>query len=76
MKGHAFDAISFLAGLVLALTGILFLVPYRPTDLFEVVGDIGGWMLAAILVAVGLVVLAPAIAGLRNDGQDEEDQAG
>ena len=76
MKTHEFDAISFLAGLVLALIGILFLVPYRPADLLEVVGDIGGWMLAAILVAVGLIVLAPAIAGLRRVGEDETDQTG
>lgn len=76
MKTHRFDGISFFAGLVLMILGIVFLVPYRPTDLVDIFGELGGWMLALFLLAVGLVVLTPAIAGLRDDGQDEEDQAG
>lgn len=75
MKTHRFDGISFFAGLVLMILGIVFLVPYRPTDLVAIFGELGGWMLALFLLAVGLVVLTPAIAGLRDDGQDEEDQA-
>lgn len=76
MKTHKFDGISFFAGLVLVIVGIVFLVPYRPTDLVDIFGDLGGWMLALFLLAVGLVVLAPAIAGLRHTGEDETNQTG
>lgn len=74
MKTHKFDGISFIAGLVLFIVGIAFLVPYRPVDLVEMFGDLGGWLLALFLLGLGLVVLAPAVAGMRGNGT-EEDQA-
>ena len=72
MKRHRFDALSFVSGLVMALIGLLFLLPEEPSDLFAILGDIGNWFWPVALGVVGIAVLAP-LAWRRVDGDDTED---
>ena len=71
MKSHAFDAISFITGLVATAIGLLFLIPQEPSDVFELVGDLGTWFWPVVLVAIGLAILVPLF--LRTGEDDEED---
>jgi hypothetical protein len=72
MKRHSFDGLSFFAGLVITVIGLAFLlVP----DLFELVDlftDAGSWFWAAVLIAVGIAIIAPAVVR-RPDSEDDEE---
>ena len=70
MKSHRFDAISFISGLVVALVGLVFLVPQTPVDLIDAVTSLGAWFWPVLLLAVGLAVLVPVF--LTRSGEDEE----
>jgi hypothetical protein len=72
MKSHAFDAISFITGLVATSIGLLFLIPQDPGDVFELVGDIGTWFWPVVLVAIGLAILIPLF--LKAGVDEEEDE--
>jgi hypothetical protein len=73
MKRHPFDGLSFFAGLVITAIGLAFLlVP----DVFDLVGlftDAGSWFWAAVLIAVGIAIIAPAVAR-RPSSDDEGDE--
>ena len=51
MKTHRFDAISFVAGLVATVIGLLFMIPADPTELIDYIGDVGSWFWPAVLIA-------------------------
>lgn len=72
MKRHSFDGLSFFAGLVITVIGLAFLlVP----DLFELVDlftDAGSWFWAAVLIAVGIAIIAPAVVRRPSPEDDEE----
>lgn len=72
MKRHSFDGLSFFAGLVITVIGLAFLlVP----DLFELVDlftDAGSWFWAAVLIAVGIAIIAPAVVRRPSPDDDEE----
>lgn len=71
MKSHRFDAISFISGLVVALVGLVFLVPQTPVDLIDAVTSLGAWFWPVLLLAVGLAVLVPVFA-TRSSAEDDE----
>lgn len=72
MKSHPFDAVSFVAGLVFTLIGLLFLIPNTPDELLDAVLGIKGWFWPLFLLGIGLVVLVPAIlTGLRTGNEDD-----
>ena len=70
MKRHEFDGVSFVAGILLAAVGLWFLVPGTPIEIFENIGDIASWIWPVVLVAVGIAILAPALARTRRDPDD------
>ena len=72
MKSHAFDAISFITGLVATAIGLLFLIPQEPSDVFELVGDFGTWFWPIVLVAIGLAILIPLFLKAGVDKEDDE----
>ena len=72
MKSHRFDAISFISGLVVALVGLVFLVPQTPVDLIDAVTSLGAWFWPVLLLAVGLAILVPVFLTQR----DEKDEPG
>lgn len=59
MKQHAFDATSFIFGVVLGAAGIGFLL----AEQYEWDVD-GRWVLPAALIALGVAGIAGAISGL------------
>lgn len=66
MKRHAFDPLSFLAGLVLGAIGLAYL-------LAEQAGwDVDSrWVLPLALIGLGVAGIAGALSGLRRDrGRD------
>ena len=72
MKIHKFDPISFFSGVVITATGLIFLIPQAPSDLFDAVGSLGNWFWPVLLLTVGAAVLAPIF--MRSKGQ-EGDQS-
>ncbi|MGH3649187.1 MAG: hypothetical protein ACRDU9_00645 [Acidimicrobiia bacterium] len=73
MKFHRFDALSFVSGLVATVIGLIFLIPAEPADLFDYFGDIGVWFWPAVLVAVGVAILAPLVTGHREEQAGDGD---
>jgi hypothetical protein len=83
MKTHRFDSLSFLAGLVMAVIGLAFLVYPRFGDLIDAITDAGAWFWPVAFIAVGIAILAPMAmgrrepadaAGLDNEAEDEESE--
>ena len=72
MKSHRFDAISFISGLVVALVGLVFLVPQTPVDLIDAVTSLGAWFWPVLLLAIGVAILVPVFLTRR----DEDDEPG
>ena len=74
MKRHAFDATSFIFGVVLGAAGIGFLL----AEQYEWDLD-GRWVLPAALIALGVAGIAGAISGLvprRSEaGEDANEEA-
>jgi hypothetical protein len=75
MKTHRFDALSFLAGLVITAIGLTFLLLPGIDDIVEVLTDSGAWFWPVVLIVIGIAVLAPlAVKGAGGD-DDREDQS-
>ena len=70
MKRHAFDATSFIFGVVLGAAGIGFLL----AEQFEWDVD-GRWVLPAALIALGVAGIAGAISGLAPRRESDADEA-
>lgn len=62
MKRHAFDATSFLAGLVLGAIALAYLVAEQSG------WDVDGrWVLPVVLIGLGVAGIVGAVGGLRRD---------
>lgn len=74
MKRHKFDPISLIAGLFIAGVGLVFLLPADLSDLIATFGgvdELAAWLWPVIFIAIGLLVILPAI--LRDRNQPDED---
>lgn len=76
MKTHRFDSISFLAGLLMTLIGLVFLLFPRFGDVIDVITDAGSWFWPAVFIAVGIAILAPMAMGRREPGDAAELENG
>jgi hypothetical protein len=74
MKTHSFDGLSFFAGLVITGIGLGFLLVPDVFELVDLFTDAGSWFWAVVLIALGVAVIAPAVAKRHND--DEHDDEG
>ena len=72
MKRHSFDGLSFFAGLVITGLGLAFLLVPDLFDLVDLFTDAGSWFWAAVLIAVGIAIIAPAV--VRRPSSDEDDE--
>ena len=70
MRTHRFDGVSFVSGIVITAIGLLFLIPNAPTEVFENLGNIGGWIWPLLFVSVGIAVLVPALSRARNESDN------
>lgn len=61
MERHSFDALSFAFGVVYTLAGILFLVPFTPFDLMDLVTASLRWVWPAAILLIGLAILVPLL---------------
>jgi cadmium resistance protein CadD (predicted permease) len=71
MKLHRFDALSFIFGVLIAATGLVFLVLPEPGDIVDVLTDFGSWFWPTVFIAIGLGILAPLLS--RNDDSEETE---
>ncbi|MGH8873363.1 MAG: hypothetical protein ACRDWS_15490 [Acidimicrobiia bacterium] len=71
MKSHRFDAISFFSGLVIALLGLVFLIPQTPVDIIDALTRLGSWFWPAVLLLVGIGVLIPVF--LPKDSEEKQE---
>ena len=72
MKMHKFDSLSFLAGLVITLIGLVFLLLPEVGDIVEVLTHAGSWFWPLVFIAGGIAVLAPVASRARGTGETEE----
>lgn len=76
MKRHNFDPISFIAGLFITLFGLVFLIPAEPGDLFGFFGgidELAAWLWPTAFIAIGLLVILPAVLRERNQSEEAID---
>jgi hypothetical protein len=73
MKRHAFDGLSFFAGLVITGVGLAFLLVPDLFDLVDLFTDAGSWFWAVVLIAVGIAIIAPAVTK-RSVSDTENDE--
>lgn len=62
MRIHKFDPLSFLAGLVITVIGLLFLLSPDAGGIIDVLTDAGSWFWPVVFIAVGVAILAPLAA--------------
>ncbi|HEX6946187.1 MAG TPA: hypothetical protein VF246_02405 [Acidimicrobiia bacterium] len=58
MKSHDFDPVSFVAGVVMTVIGLLFLLPRATRDLIHYLSATAAWIWPALLIAIGVAILA------------------
>jgi hypothetical protein len=76
MKTHRFDALSFITGLLIMATGLLFLFVDEPSDMFDLLLSLGGWFWPVLLMAIGLAVLIPlTMPKSKPDDQTSEGRS-
>jgi hypothetical protein len=71
MKTHRFDPVSFVAGLLMVLVGLVFLVPPDTSALLEAVVGARVWFWPVLLVGIGLAVLVPALLPRRQSAEED-----
>ena len=52
MKLHKFDSLSFVAGAIMVVLGLIFLIPANPTDIFDGINDVGAWLWPTLFLMV------------------------
>jgi len=72
MKMHRFDSLSFLAGLVITLIGLAFLLLPEVGDIVDVLTDAGAWFWPVVFIAAGVAILAPLVSRTADGGEPEE----
>jgi hypothetical protein len=76
MRTHRFDSLSFLAGLVMTVIGLAFLVFPRFGDLIDAITDAGAWFWPIVFIAIGIAILAPMAFGSRQPADVAELDSG
>jgi hypothetical protein len=71
MKTHRFDPISFVAGLVITLIGLLFLIPNTPVDVVEAITHLGNWFWPLLLMVIGIAILVPVFIPKSEETPEE-----
>lgn len=72
MKFHKFDSLSFLAGIAITSVGLLFLVAPRYGDIVRLITRAGSWFWPAVLITIGVAVLAPLVTGRGSPGNGND----
>jgi len=73
MKTHSFDGLSFFAGLVITGIGLGFLLVPDVFELVDLFTDAGSWFWAVVLIALGVAVIAPAVARRPSAAGDDDE---
>lgn len=69
MKRHSFDAISFFSGVVIALIGLIFLIPNTPSEIIDAITDLGSWFWPVVLLVIGGAIVIPVLIPRREGDQ-------
>ncbi|HEX7098216.1 MAG TPA: hypothetical protein VF377_03180 [Acidimicrobiia bacterium] len=67
MERHRFDPLSFAFGLIYAVLGILFLIPFTPGQLVDWVTVSLRWVWPVTILVIGAAILVPLLRP-RTDG--------
>lgn len=73
MRPHRFDPISFLSGVLFTAVGLLFLLPLSISYLVTMVLDLARWVLPALALLAGGVVVATTLVHRSGAGEGEEE---
>lgn len=69
MKRHQFDTLSFVAGILITLVGLLFLIPVATRDLVSLATRMAVWIWPVLFLVIGAAVLVPTL--IRKDDGDQ-----
>lgn len=72
MKTHKFDGLSFLAGLVITIIGLAFLLLPDLGDIIDALTDAGTWFWPVLFLGIGVAILVPVVTR-RPDAEDVEE---
>jgi len=72
MKTHKFDGLSFLAGLVITIIGMAFLLLPDLGDIIDALTDAGTWFWPVLFIGIGVAVLVPVATRSTNPEDAEE----
>lgn len=73
MKTHAFDTVSFIAGLAFTIVGLLFLIPETPEQIVDVLLNSGAWFWPIALLVVGIAVIIPVLMPKKQEAIESND---
>ncbi|MFO7293869.1 MAG: hypothetical protein FWJ92_12255 [Actinomycetes bacterium] len=73
MERHRFDPLSFAFGLVYAVLGIIFLVPFSPGELVDWVMVSTRWVWPLTILIIGAAILVPLIRPRADQANAEDD---
>lgn len=74
MKRHEFDTLSFIAGLLTAAVGLLFLIPAATSDLIGLAARLAVWVWPVLFLIIGVAVLVPLFVSKEDDGSVREPE--
>lgn len=72
MKTHKFDGLSFLAGLVITIIGLAFLLLPDLGDIIDALTDAGTWFWPVLFLGIGVAILVPVVTR-SPDAEDVEE---
>lgn len=73
MKTHKFDSISFLAGVLITVIGLAFLLLPGIGNIIDFFVDARAWFWPAVFIVVGFAVLVPVVT--RREGLEGEEES-
>lgn len=74
MKTHKFDGLSFLAGLVITIIGLAFLLLPDLGDIIDALTDAGTWFWPVLFLGIGVAILVPVVT--RSPDSEDVEESG
>lgn len=74
MKIHKFDGLSFLAGLIITIIGLAFLLLPDLGDIIDALTDAGTWFWPVLFLGIGVAILVPIV--IRSPDAEDVEESG
>ncbi|HLU52872.1 MAG TPA: hypothetical protein VK011_04695 [Acidimicrobiia bacterium] len=73
MERHRFDPLSFAFGLIYAVLGAMFLIPFTPGELIDWVSLSLRWVWPVTILVIGAAILVPLVRSRPDETRAPED---